>query len=121
MRELDCFELYRDAAFYDEEFAEREFEIPFYRRLANRCGGPILEVACGTGRLTIPLAMGGHQIAALDVSEPMLRLAKQKAQIEGVPTTPISSRVEQYNVDPWSCFDPVVIHLRSHSPLLLNA
>lgn len=54
MRELDCLELYRDAAFYDEEFAEREFEIPFCQRLAKRCGGPILEVACGTGRLTIP-------------------------------------------------------------------
>ena len=79
MRELDCLELYRDAAFYDEEFAEREFEIQFYQRLAKRCGGPILEVACGTGRLTIPLAMAGHQIVGLDVSEPMLRLAKQKA------------------------------------------
>lgn len=84
MRELDCLDLYFDAAFYDEEFAERKFEIPFYQRLAERCKGPILEVACGTGRLTIPLAVAGHQIKGLDVSEQMLQMARQKAQREGV-------------------------------------
>ena len=35
-------------------------DVEFYRRLAAETGGPILEVGCGTGRVTAPLAMDGH-------------------------------------------------------------
>jgi len=36
---LDCLELYADAAFYDAEFAERTYEIPFYLKRAQPRGG----------------------------------------------------------------------------------
>ena len=49
-----------------------------YRDLAYQIGGPILELACGTGRLTIPLARDGHDIVGLDASSAMLRSAKSK-------------------------------------------
>ncbi|TIP91247.1 MAG: class I SAM-dependent methyltransferase [Mesorhizobium sp.] len=52
---------------------------PFYRRLACSTGGPILELACGTGRLTIPLALDGHEVVGLDASYPMIRAARAKA------------------------------------------
>ena len=32
----------------------------FCRELANRAGGPILELACGSGHLTLPIAASGH-------------------------------------------------------------
>jgi len=51
----------------------------FYGELAMRVGGPILELACGTGRLTIPLASDGHEVVGLDVSAAMLRTARIKA------------------------------------------
>ena len=38
-------------------------------------------------------------------------------EIESVPTTPISSRTEQYKVGSWPVFDPVVIHRYGHSPV----
>jgi SAM-dependent methyltransferase len=50
----------------------------FYRDLAYQIGGPILELACGTGRLTIPLARDGHDVVGLDASSAMLRSAKSK-------------------------------------------
>ena len=51
----------------------------FYRDLAHQTGGPILELACGTGRLTIPLARDGHEVVGLDDSSAMLNAAKTKA------------------------------------------
>jgi SAM-dependent methyltransferase len=56
----------------------------FYRDLAGRVGGPILELACGTGRLTIPLALDGHEIVGLDASPMMLRSARAKADAADV-------------------------------------
>ncbi|WP_027154863.1 class I SAM-dependent methyltransferase [Mesorhizobium sp. WSM2561] len=52
----------------------------FYRKLACSTGGPILELACGTGRLTIPLALDGHEVVGLDASYPMLSAARAKAE-----------------------------------------
>jgi SAM-dependent methyltransferase len=52
----------------------------FYRELACSTGGPILELACGTGRLTIPLALDGHDLVALDASSSMIRAARAKAE-----------------------------------------
>jgi 2-polyprenyl-3-methyl-5-hydroxy-6-metoxy-1,4-benzoquinol methylase len=47
---------------------------------AHRFGGPILEVAAGTGRILIPLAKSGYEVAGLDQSGAMLQVAREKAQ-----------------------------------------
>jgi SAM-dependent methyltransferase len=44
----------------------------------------ILEVACGTGRFTVMLLERGADVVGLDISEPMLRQARQKARAAGV-------------------------------------
>ena len=54
--------------------------LEFYRRQVARYGQPVLELACGTGRLTIPLAEDGVDIMGLDLSTQMLELAERKAQ-----------------------------------------
>jgi SAM-dependent methyltransferase len=84
MTPIDCLELYEDAEFYDEEFAERLHEIPFYRRRAIDSFGPVLEVACGTGRITLPLAAEGVSISGLDASPSMIQRAKEKARTAGL-------------------------------------
>src|SRR5215212_5162530 len=56
----------------------------FYRDLARQMGGPVLELACGTGRLTLPLARDGHAVVGLDASPVMLRAAEAKAEAEDV-------------------------------------
>ena len=80
---IDCLPLYEDAEFYDVEFAERNHELPFFRRLARVADGPVLEVACGTGRLTLPIARDGVDISGLDVSPAMLGRARLKATSVG--------------------------------------
>ena len=82
MKPLDCFDIYEDAKFYDLEFAQRDIEIPFYVKQARLAGEPVLEVACGTGRLTLALARAGIEITGLDISRPMLECARRKAAAE---------------------------------------
>jgi SAM-dependent methyltransferase len=55
----------------------------FYCELAHEAGGPVLELACGTGRLTMPLARTGQDVTGLDASGAMLRAARAKAAAEG--------------------------------------
>lgn len=80
---IDCLPLYEDAEFYDMEFAERNHELPFFRHLARAADGPVLEVACGTGRLTLPIAREGVDITGLDVSPTMLAKARLNAAATG--------------------------------------
>jgi SAM-dependent methyltransferase len=53
-----------------------EGDIEFFRAAARRTGGPILDVGCGTGRVSIPLAADGWEVVGLDRSVPMLALAE---------------------------------------------
>lgn len=84
MTPLDCLDLYEDAELYDAEFAARDLDIPFFRKHARRAGGPVLEVACGTARITLPIARDGVDMTGLDVSRPMLEQARRKAAAEAL-------------------------------------
>lgn len=67
------------ARFYDLDLAWfPHHDIEFYTQLAAVTGGPILEAACGTGRVTIPLARAGYEVYAFDLSRQMLSLLRAK-------------------------------------------
>jgi SAM-dependent methyltransferase len=84
VKPVDCQQLYDDGRHYDLHNSHVVEDIPFYLRQAKKYGEPVLELACGTGRITIPIAEQGIQITGLDVSEPMLSQAKKKAATKGV-------------------------------------
>jgi len=84
MKPIDCGHLYRDGRHYDLQNKDFVDDIPFYLRQIKKYGEPVLELACGTGRITIPIAEEGIQITGLDISEPMLSQAKRKAAIKGI-------------------------------------
>lgn len=71
----------RDGRHYDALKAQND--VPFYLSQAQMARGPVLEIGCGTGRVTIPLAAAGAEITGLDVSASMLEEAKRKAQERG--------------------------------------
>jgi SAM-dependent methyltransferase len=76
--------LYRDGPHYDELNRFMVADIPFYLEEARRACGPVLELACGTGRLTIPIAQSGAEIVGLDQSASMLAHARTKADAASV-------------------------------------
>lgn len=72
--------LYRDGRHYDALNRPLNLaDVPFYVEEAKRAGGPVLELACGTGRVTIPIAQSGVEIVGLDQSATMLAHARTKA------------------------------------------
>ena len=74
------------AAYHREASGDHVGGVSFYVRQASKCGGPVLELACGTGRIAIPIAEQGVQVTGLDISESMLTHARRKAAEKGVST-----------------------------------
>ena len=62
------------APFYDWENARTlgRRDVPFWRRVAQQVGGSVLELGCGTGRVSLPLARAGIDLFCIDRSAPML-------------------------------------------------
>src|SRR5262245_51269761 len=65
-------------AFYSSAAPQLGDIVAFYERLARKLGGSALEVACGTGRITLPLAQEGLNVVGVDRSEAMLAIARRK-------------------------------------------
>jgi SAM-dependent methyltransferase len=68
------------AAFYDWENAQtvQRRDVAFWRRLALAAGGPVLELGCGTGRISVPIVRAGATLIGIDRSEPMLARARRR-------------------------------------------
>ena len=80
--ERDPAEAARLAALYDLELEPLEGgpDVEWFAGLARRTGGPILELGCGTGRITVPIAQDGHHVVGLDHSGAMLERAERRAR-----------------------------------------
>lgn len=63
---------------YDWEYRNKKDDIPFYLQLAGQYGDPILDVGCGTGRITNVLAAKRFQIVGIDIDAEALALAREK-------------------------------------------
>ena len=68
------------APFYDWENAQTlgRRDIPFWRRIASAAAGTVLELGCGTGRVSVPLAKAGVDLVGIDRSAPMLARAGER-------------------------------------------
>ncbi len=69
---------YVDYAEYYDQAHGIIADIPFYLEYAKQSNRPVLELACGTGRVLVPIAEQGIRIHGLDLSENMLKIAEQK-------------------------------------------
>jgi 2-polyprenyl-3-methyl-5-hydroxy-6-metoxy-1,4-benzoquinol methylase len=85
MKIHDNLEEFTDPPNYDIEEGDRSApRIAFYCDLAKRFGGPVLEIACGSGLVTVPLAAQGLDVTGLDLARPMLEHARKKAEARGL-------------------------------------
>lgn len=79
-------EEFYDPANYDlEEAGNSVPRIRFYVDLAQQIGGPALELACGSGLVTLPIAARGIPVIGVDLARPMLAHARKKAEQQGFP------------------------------------
>ena len=70
------------AEFYDSVVPYRERQdVNFFVEMAQRSGGPVLELGSGTGRVLIPTAKSGIEIVGLDASPLMLSVCREKLSL----------------------------------------
>ena len=69
------------APFYDWENARTlgRRDVAFWCRLAATCADCVLELGCGTGRISVPLSRAGIRLVGIDRSQPMLERAARRA------------------------------------------
>ena len=78
------------ARLYDVDASEDPGDLDLYRALAARTGGPILELAVGTGRIAVALAAGGFQVTGVDRDPAMLARARDAAARAGLRPTALT-------------------------------
>ena len=85
------------ADYYEWEFdlicSRQKEDVKFWLKQTKKYGDPVLELACGAGRITIPIAEEGYDITALDSSASML--AKLKKRTFHLPNLKISKQLMQ--------------------------
>ena len=69
---------------YDPWSASVTEDVEFYVHEAVASGGPVVELAVGTGRIAVPVAKAGIQVIGVDASAGMLEVARGYAVAEGV-------------------------------------
>ena len=72
-----------DGALHDLVFERLDLGLDFYLRLAKAAGGPVLDVACGTGRIMLPCLKAGVDVEGLDLFPSMLARLRHKAAALG--------------------------------------
>ena len=91
-------DLIYDASIYDGMNTHID-DLQFYKRwLPKSKISRILELCCGTGRLTIPLAQEGYNISGIDYTPSMLEQAKVKASETGLEVEFIEADIRTLNL-----------------------
>jgi len=85
-RELDASSVlgYIAPEHYDVAYGWWTADIPFYVELAKGANGPVLEVACGTGRVHLPLLQAGVDADGFDLHPGFLDVLRLKAAASGI-------------------------------------
>ena len=79
-------DLYDHPDLYDELW-QAGGHLPFYLNLARQQAGAVLELACGTGQITVPIALTGLPTVGVDSSNAMLAAAQRRAAGAGASLT----------------------------------
>jgi SAM-dependent methyltransferase len=85
------------AIWHDVECGSYDADLRLWVELAERCGGPVLELGCGTGRVALHLARRGHEVIGLDCeSELIFELVERAGDL---PITPLCANVLDFELD----------------------
>ena len=76
--------VFDDGDLYDLLLKDLPYGLDFYIELAREAHGPVLDIACGTGRILLPCLQAGVDIEGLDLFEPMLMTLRAKAAALGL-------------------------------------
>ena len=84
MIDYDSLEEFRDPQTYDLVDEGYYEDYPLTEQWARSLGGPLLDLACGTGRMALRMAELGYQVTGVDITPEMIEWARQKAAKQGL-------------------------------------
>jgi SAM-dependent methyltransferase len=89
----------RIARLYDWEHDGYLADVDIHLAFARRIGGPVLELACGSGRLLAPLAQAGFAVTGVDSSAAMLERARERLNSLDLQVTLVQQPIESLALD----------------------
>src|ERR1700690_4296730 len=87
------------ARLYDVDLLDDPGDIDLYLALAGRTGGPILELAAGSGRVALPLALAGYDVTAVDIDPAMLERLGRRIALTAAEKPDVQGRVHAVQAD----------------------
>ena len=106
------------ADIYDRVYADWDHDLGFYLQHAVTSGGPVLELGCGTGRVSLAIAELGIPVTAIDLSPRMLEVARRKAVGRGLEKSCLFYHGDMRSFKLEQQFPLIVIPFRSFQSLL---
>jgi SAM-dependent methyltransferase len=82
----------RAVVWHDLECGGYRVDLPAWLELAERAGGPVLDVGAGTGRVSLALARAGHPVTAVDRDRALLDALDQRAAAMEIETVCADAR-----------------------------
>jgi SAM-dependent methyltransferase len=87
------------ARLYDVDLFDDPGDIDLYVALAARTGGPILELAAGSGRIAVPLVQAGYEVTAVDIDPAMLARLRDRLAATAIGQPDLSGRLHPVQAD----------------------
>lgn len=84
---------------YDLLFDSLDFDIAYWLDVARSAGGPVLEAACGTGRILLPILKAGIEVDGFDASPAMIARLKDKARASGLAVRAETADMRTFALD----------------------
>lgn len=83
---------------YDTFYGWWDADVPFYVERARAAGGPVLEVACGTGRVHLPLLEAGVDADGFDLHAGFLEVLRRKARAKGLAARVVQADMRDFTM-----------------------
>jgi len=86
-----------NAIWHDVECGAYAADLPLWEELAERGGGPVLELGCGTGRVALHLARRGHEVVGLDSDAELLAVLAERGA--GLPVGTLEADARSFELE----------------------
>ena len=101
---------------FDQIYWDADSDLSFWSGQARKYGDPVVELACGTGRVANTLALEGFRVTGIDNSDTVLSEARRKSASQGIDVEWVQADVRHFELG--TTFPLIIVPCRSIAFLL---